>query len=197
MDMAQWQGKPSRWRPSCTSSCTLTPLNSESAPCSVLTKYITSRNSRPANTAHGRICRTGIAGTSRGRGALTACDMSPPRVRATRSVERKDGRGSDSCPEKAHTAARPCRNSTGFLVPSGPGQRTTRGSPMTSRLVLICHAATSATRRAAFPLDEPIETTPPAIELRADVYLTAPETSCQQTAKALGLPAEIDNALRD
>ena len=68
---------------------------------------------------------------------------------------------------------------------------------MTSRVVLICHAATSATRRAAFPLDEPIEATPPPVELRADVYLTAPETSCQQTAKALGLPAEIDNALRD
>lgn len=68
---------------------------------------------------------------------------------------------------------------------------------MTSRVVLICHAATSATRRAAFPLDEPIEATPPAIELRADVYLAAPETSCRQTAKALGLPAEIDNALRD
>lgn len=68
---------------------------------------------------------------------------------------------------------------------------------MTSRVVLICHAATSATRRAAFPFDEPIESTPPAIELRADVYLAAPETSCQQTAKALGFPAETEPALRD
>lgn len=67
---------------------------------------------------------------------------------------------------------------------------------MTS-VVLICHAATSATRRAAFPFDEPIESTPPAIELPAEAYLTAPETRCQQTAKALGLPAEIDSGLRD
>ena len=68
---------------------------------------------------------------------------------------------------------------------------------MTSRVVLICHAATSATRRAAFPLDEPIETTPPATQPRADVYLTAPETRCQQTAKALGLTATVEGALRD
>ncbi len=68
---------------------------------------------------------------------------------------------------------------------------------MTSRVVLICHAATSATRRAAFPFDEPIESAPPAIPMRADVFLTAPETSCQQTAKALGLPATIDTTLRD
>lgn len=68
---------------------------------------------------------------------------------------------------------------------------------MTSRLVLITHAATAATRRAAFPIDEPIETTPTPTPLRADVYLTAPETSCQQTAKALELPAAVDVALRD
>jgi broad specificity phosphatase PhoE len=68
---------------------------------------------------------------------------------------------------------------------------------MTSRLVLIRHAATSATRRAAFPLDEPIETPPPLLPLRADTFLTGPETSCRQTAKALGLPATVDDALRD
>lgn len=68
---------------------------------------------------------------------------------------------------------------------------------MTSRVVFICHAATSATRRAAFPFDEPVESTPPAADLPADTYLTAPETRCQQTAKALGLPAEIDTGLRD
>jgi broad specificity phosphatase PhoE len=68
---------------------------------------------------------------------------------------------------------------------------------MTSRVVLICHAATAATRRAAFPLDEPLEATPPPTTMRADVCLTAPETRCQQTAKALGLSATIDDDLCD
>jgi broad specificity phosphatase PhoE len=68
---------------------------------------------------------------------------------------------------------------------------------MTSRVVLLCHAATSATRRAAFPTDEPIEAVPSPLPLRADTYLTAPETSCRQTAEALGLPATVDEGLRD
>ena len=68
---------------------------------------------------------------------------------------------------------------------------------MTSRLVLICHAATSATRRAAFPVDEPIEAAPPPTPPRADVCVTAPEARCRQTADALGLTATIDDALRD
>src|SRR6266498_993028 len=118
MDMAQWQGKPRRCRPSCTSSCTFMPLKIERAPCSVLTKYMTSRNRSPANTAHGRICRTGIAGTLRGRGVLAACDMSPPRVRATRYWSGTTVEGLTHGPGGTHTAARPCRNLTGFLVPS-------------------------------------------------------------------------------
>jgi broad specificity phosphatase PhoE len=68
---------------------------------------------------------------------------------------------------------------------------------MTSRVVLVCHAATSATRRAAFPTDESIETVPPPATMRADVYLTAPEKSCRQTAKALGIAATVDDALHD
>jgi broad specificity phosphatase PhoE len=68
---------------------------------------------------------------------------------------------------------------------------------MTSRVVLICHAATAATRRAAFPVDEPIESAPPPLSVRADVYLASPATSCQQTAKALDLPATTEPALRD
>jgi broad specificity phosphatase PhoE len=68
---------------------------------------------------------------------------------------------------------------------------------MTSRLVLITHAATAATRKAAFPADEPIEATPSPAPLRAEVHLTAPETRCQQTAKALELPATVEPALRD
>jgi broad specificity phosphatase PhoE len=68
---------------------------------------------------------------------------------------------------------------------------------MTSRLVLISHAATAATRRAAFPTDEPIETIPDPMPLRADGCLTAPETSCRQTAAGLGLTAVVEPALRD
>ena len=68
---------------------------------------------------------------------------------------------------------------------------------MTSRVVLLCHAATAATRRAAFPADEPIESQPSSTPVRADVHLTAPATSCRQTATALGLPATVDEALRD
>lgn len=68
---------------------------------------------------------------------------------------------------------------------------------MTSRVVLIRHAATAATRRAAFPDDDLIETMPEPVALRADVCLTAPETSCCQTAKALGLTATVEDALRD
>jgi broad specificity phosphatase PhoE len=68
---------------------------------------------------------------------------------------------------------------------------------MTSRVVLIRHAPTEATRRAAFPVDEPIDTTLSPVPLRADVYLTAPEASCRQTAKGLGLTATVEEALRD
>lgn len=70
---------------------------------------------------------------------------------------------------------------------------------MTTRLVLVCHGATSATRRAAFPADEPLEQ--PDVILpdppRADVTLCAPVTRCLQTAAALGLEAVPDNGLRD
>jgi broad specificity phosphatase PhoE len=68
---------------------------------------------------------------------------------------------------------------------------------MTSRIVLICHAATSATRRTAFPTDEPIESTPLPAPLRADTCLTGPETRCRQTANALGLTATVEPALHD
>jgi len=68
---------------------------------------------------------------------------------------------------------------------------------MTTRLTLICHAATAATRRAAFPLDEPIETAPPPLEERADLVLRGPATPCAQTAAALGMDATVDDRLRD
>lgn len=68
---------------------------------------------------------------------------------------------------------------------------------MTSRLTLVCHAATAATRRATFPSDESIERVPEPAPARADVFLTAPEPSCHQTAAALGLPAKADDRIRD
>lgn len=70
---------------------------------------------------------------------------------------------------------------------------------MTTRLVLVCHGATSATRRAAFPADEPLEHPDAAADPppRADVVLCAPHTRCHQTAAALGLTPTTDDGLRD
>lgn len=69
---------------------------------------------------------------------------------------------------------------------------------MTTRLVLVCHGATSATRRAAFPADEPLERPDPVgAPPRADVVLCAPLTRCRQTAAALGLDPTPDDGLRD
>jgi broad specificity phosphatase PhoE len=75
---------------------------------------------------------------------------------------------------------------------------------MTTRLTLICHAATPATRAAAFPLDEPIEArgaeraTAAAPTLpRADRAWTSPALRARQTAAALGLAATPEPLLRD
>jgi broad specificity phosphatase PhoE len=75
---------------------------------------------------------------------------------------------------------------------------------MPTRLQLIAHAPTSATRRAAFPLDEPIdEASRPGIGLlrgrlrRTDRIYAAPERRAQQTAEALGLEPETQLLLGD
>lgn len=66
------------------------------------------------------------------------------------------------------------------------------------RLVLVCHGATSATRRAAFPVDEPLEQPDVVLEPpRADVTFCTPAVRCLQTAAALGLDAVPDDGLRD
>jgi broad specificity phosphatase PhoE len=71
---------------------------------------------------------------------------------------------------------------------------------MPTRLLLIAHAPTAATRRAAFPLDEPIEgnvaALPPKLK-RADRTYTAPELRARQTAQALGLVADSQMLLGD
>lgn len=75
---------------------------------------------------------------------------------------------------------------------------------MPTRLTLICHGATVATRSGAFPADEPLEqhalaraaALKPAIR-RADRAWTSPALRARQTAAALGLDAVEEAALRD
>ena len=71
-----------------------------------------------------------------------------------------------------------------------------------SRLVLIAHAETSATRRATFARDEPLE--PRGLERarscapwRADAVWCSPAPAARETAMALGLAAMVEPALRD
>jgi broad specificity phosphatase PhoE len=73
---------------------------------------------------------------------------------------------------------------------------------MTVRLDLLAHGATAATRAARFPDDEALEDEASAALggglLRAyDVVLSAPARAAKETARALGLEAEIEPALRD
>ncbi|WP_028933883.1 histidine phosphatase family protein [Pseudonocardia spinosispora] len=70
------------------------------------------------------------------------------------------------------------------------------------RIFLLCHAATSATRSAAFAGDESLEpreivrTGAVAGSLpRFDQAFRAPSTRCRQTADALGLDASAHDAL--
>jgi broad specificity phosphatase PhoE len=75
---------------------------------------------------------------------------------------------------------------------------------LATRLTLISHAATDTQRRAAFPLDEPLENREMAKVAalgwnapRAQRVLSGPERRVQQTAEALGLTAEVAVELRD
>jgi broad specificity phosphatase PhoE len=75
---------------------------------------------------------------------------------------------------------------------------------MTTRLILICHASTSAVRKSAFPRDEPLadhdrnDAAALAGRLpRADQCWTSPELRTRQTAQALGLDAISQPLLRD
>jgi broad specificity phosphatase PhoE len=64
---------------------------------------------------------------------------------------------------------------------------------MAPRIVLVAHAATVATRRGAFPVNEAIER--PAdiapVQLRAAQWLSGPELRCTQTAAALGWASTV------
>ncbi|WBB67784.1 histidine phosphatase family protein [Micromonospora sp. WMMD812] len=75
---------------------------------------------------------------------------------------------------------------------------------MSSRLILVSHAPTTATRAAAFPRDEPLDAHGLAAATalvgalpRADEVRCGPARRCVQTATALGLTPTVDEDLRD
>ena len=64
------------------------------------------------------------------------------------------------------------------------------------RVVLLAHAPTAATRRIAFPADEPVEASSVDVALpRVAEVVTAPALRCRGTAEALGLRATVDATL--
>ncbi|MGL6019290.1 MAG: histidine phosphatase family protein [Gibbsiella quercinecans] len=75
---------------------------------------------------------------------------------------------------------------------------------MPTLLTLICQGETAAARRSRFPLDEPltaqvqqqIQHLPRAPAAYQAVWC-APQLAARQTAQALGLHANVDEALRD
>jgi broad specificity phosphatase PhoE len=76
--------------------------------------------------------------------------------------------------------------------------------PETTRLRLVCHAATAAVRTSAFPADEPIDAkarqklASPTFRLgRADRCWTSPALRARQTADGLALDAAVEPMLRD
>jgi broad specificity phosphatase PhoE len=85
------------------------------------------------------------------------------------------------------------------------------GAGVSGRVLLISCGATSATRRSAFPTDEPLiedDVTSLADELSSSrrwsrhtepgrAVLSGPELRCRQTAEALGLTPAPDSALAD
>jgi broad specificity phosphatase PhoE len=71
-------------------------------------------------------------------------------------------------------------------------------------LTLICHGATGATRRAAFPEDEPLEEdsvreaeAAGRLLAHADRAWTSPALCARRTAEALALEANVQTALRE
>ncbi|MGC9671297.1 histidine phosphatase family protein [Planosporangium sp. 12N6] len=75
---------------------------------------------------------------------------------------------------------------------------------MGTRLVLVSHAPTAATRAAAFPDDEPLDerglagaSAATGVFRRVAAAYSSPARRCVQTAAALGLEPEIVAALRD
>ncbi|GAA1718826.1 histidine phosphatase family protein [Fodinicola feengrottensis] len=73
--------------------------------------------------------------------------------------------------------------------------------PVTARLTLVSHAATAATRNAAFPLDESLErpesVTPSDRLRRVETIVCGPEIRCLATAERLGFEPTVESALAD
>lgn len=115
------------------------------------------------------------------------------------------------------TVARPRRSCTGFhpdcmrrlgawapIVNEACPESDPLPPERALRLTLVCQAATAATRRAAFPDDEPAEAGAlgDAAGLSARLPAsprawTSPAQAARQTAAALGLEAVVEPALRD
>jgi broad specificity phosphatase PhoE len=74
---------------------------------------------------------------------------------------------------------------------------------MNSRLTLICHGETAATRASAFPIDEPLDerassaTSKLRLDRRADGAWISPMRAARQTAELLSLDGRSDPELRD
>lgn len=72
-----------------------------------------------------------------------------------------------------------------------------------TRLLLVRHAPTAATRSGAFALDEPIEPDAAAAAILAaalpqtGVILSSPALRCRQTAAAVGLRPQLEPALAE
>jgi broad specificity phosphatase PhoE len=75
----------------------------------------------------------------------------------------------------------------------------TKGAALSTRALLVTHLPTAATRRAAFPRDEPMQASAPLpVLVRPGARgLRGPELRCEQMSAALGLEAAADDALRD
>ena len=72
---------------------------------------------------------------------------------------------------------------------------------MHADLIFLCHASTAATRSASFPDDDPLDADGSGRAARVSLpdagrVVRAPGVAAGQTAAALGLPADVDHALR-
>ncbi len=76
---------------------------------------------------------------------------------------------------------------------------------MSTRLLLIAHAGTSATRHATFARGEGLDprglqtalASAARLQLRPDVVWSSPAPAARETAEALGFEAQVDDALCD
>ncbi len=70
-----------------------------------------------------------------------------------------------------------------------------------TRILLVCHASTEATRRAAFARDEPLDSAGSSAAAAAErigrhsVAVRGPTLRCEQTTQLLGIDASVDPAL--